>query len=130
MVGSGRKVYALRYRTRRGRERTLRLGTARTRGRLYDLGPYPGLVHARRRGDWVIGDLYELHRPRAALKVLDRYEGGPRGRGHPRFRRVRCAVERPGGRQTAGAYLYLFRPPIFSPRRVRSGDYRLHCASA
>ena len=100
------------------------LGTARTRGRLYDLGPYPGLLEAKRSSDWVVGDLYRLCMPRTTFTVLDRYEGGPRGRGHPRFVRVRCAVQRRGRRQHAWAYFY--RPPIFARRRVGSGDYRLY----
>ena len=105
-------------------EAGVHLGTARTRGRLYDLGPYPGLVRARCRGDWVVGDLYRLTAPRAAFKVLDRYEGGPRGRGFPRFARRRCAVEWRGRR--IAAWTYVYQPPIFSPHRVPSGDYRLH----
>jgi gamma-glutamylcyclotransferase (GGCT)/AIG2-like uncharacterized protein YtfP len=98
------------------------LGTARTRGRLYDLGPYPGLVRPRRREDWVVGDLYRLQSPHAALRVLDRYEAGPRGRGLPRFVRVPAEVER--GCRRSVAWLYLYRPPIFRPVRVRGGDYR------
>lgn len=100
------------------------LGTARTRGHLYDLGPYPGLLRPRGRGDWVAGDLYALRKPKKTLAVLDRYEGGPHGRGHPRFVRARCTVERRGRRQEAWAYFY--RPPIFARRRIGGGDYRLH----
>jgi gamma-glutamylcyclotransferase (GGCT)/AIG2-like uncharacterized protein YtfP len=101
------------------------VGLARTRGRLYDLGPYPGLVEARRPDDWVTGDLYRLPRAREVLRALDRYEGGPAPREQPRF----CRVERPvwlacGVRRDA--WLYLFRRTIVGRPRIASGDYRQH----
>lgn len=107
------------------------VGEARAPGRLYDLGRYPGLVAARRRGEWVAGDLYRV--TRRVLAVLDRYEA-------PEFERTRWTVEL---RRTAGsrrderraayfaparrlAWLYLYRPPAPGRARIPSGDYRLH----
>ena len=102
------------------------VGAARTAGRLYDLGAYPGLVPARRRGEWVIGDLYHLRAPRGILQTLDRYEAG-HGRSRPRFVRVRCWVVLASGRQRM-AWTYLHRLPILRRPRVRSGDYEAHLA--
>ena len=39
------------------------VGSATTRGRLYDLGPYPGMRPARRRGEIVVGDVYRVTAP-------------------------------------------------------------------
>jgi gamma-glutamylcyclotransferase (GGCT)/AIG2-like uncharacterized protein YtfP len=101
------------------------LGTARTPGRLYDLGPYPGLTAARRRDEWVVGDLYELSAPRALLQALDRYEAGSGGRERPRFVRVRAVtVLRKGPRRSA--WLYLYRRPVVARTRIRCGDYERH----
>lgn len=78
------------------------LGAARIRGRLYDLGAYPGVVDCPRSG-WVRGELYELRRPRRLLARLDRYEGG-------QYRRVRRPIYGAGGQRQAWVYL-LRRPP-------------------
>jgi len=73
------------------------IGPAKTHGRLYDLGPYPGLRPARRTGEWVSGDRYEVRDPRV-VRALDSYEAGT-GRGRPRFGRAavmsRVATTRP-----------------------------------
>jgi gamma-glutamylcyclotransferase (GGCT)/AIG2-like uncharacterized protein YtfP len=98
------------------------LGVARTPGRLYDLGSYPCLTAARRRGDWVTGDLYELRAPRRLLQALDRYEAGAAGRERPRFVRVRVAVIWANGRRRA-AWLYFYRAPVRPETRIRGGDY-------
>jgi len=105
------------------------LGVARAPGRLYDLGPYPGLAAARRRGDWVVGDLYELAAPRALLRMLDRYEAGAAGKERPRFVRVRTAVILAnGGRRSA--WIYQYRLPAPPRLRVRCGDYERHLDGA
>ncbi len=51
------------------------VGPAKTRGRLLDLGFYPGLLEPAGPGDWVQGDLFELADPPKTLAVLDDYEG-------------------------------------------------------
>ncbi len=98
------------------------LGPARTRGRLYDLGPYPALVDAVRRDEWVVGNLYRLKRPVTALRTLDDYEGGPNGRGEPEYERVERIVEL-GQFERTTAWLYLYRRSVLRARRIPSGDY-------
>lgn len=108
-----------------------RVGEARTPGRLYDLGSYPGLIAPRRRGEWVAGDLYRV--TRRVLAALDRYEA-------PAFERVRATVElrhtanetAAGGLGGAGfgprrvGWLYLYQRPVLGRLRISCGDYRLH----
>ena len=103
------------------RERAEPAGRARTLGRLYDLGPYPGMIAARRTREWVTGDVYRLRRPRSTLRTLDLYESGPAGRGRPRFVRVRRVVQI-NGRATP-AWVYLYRLPILLGARIPEGDY-------
>lgn len=91
-------------------------GSARMRGRLYDLGHFPGFVDGRA-GNWVQGELYRLSGadPAALLDSLDRYEGTA-------FRReVREAVRDGGTRMQA--YVYVFTGPLRGRRRIVSGDY-------
>ena len=99
------------------------LGPAITPGRLYDLGPYPGMTAARGRREHVVGDVYRVASPRV-LRVLDRYEAGP-ARRKARFLRERCTVSLDrGGSRVAWTYRYRYR--VVSAARIASGDYRLH----
>src|SRR6185295_2595878 len=87
------------------REHATQVGRARTLGRLYDLGSYPGMIAAPRTHEWVSGEVYRLRRPQLTLRTLDRYEFAPAGRGRPRFVRVRRIVEIDGRDTPAWVYL-------------------------
>lgn len=91
------------------------VGRARMRGRLYDLGAFPGFADGRA-NDWVQGELYRLTGDSAPLlDSLDRYEGTA-------FRReVREAVRDGGVRMQA--YVYVFTGSLRGRRRIESGDY-------
>ena len=95
------------------------------RGRLYDLGDYPGVVLSRA-GGTVHAELYRIERP-AILAVLDDFElyrpaepdpYDPRtGRGSLYLRKV-VAVER------TRAYLYVWNGPTFGAPQVETGDWK------
>lgn len=55
------------------------LGPAKTQGRLYNLGQYPGLAPPTSPDDIVQGELLELFNPAATFLWLDQYEGVPHG---------------------------------------------------
>ena len=93
------------------------VGPATTRGRLYDLGPYPGLRAARSRADTVAGDVYRVAGGRV-FRVLDRYEA--------RFVRERCIVRLARGARRR-AWIYRYRHGVARAVCIASGDYRLHC---
>ena len=84
------------------------VGPGRTRGRLYDLGPYPGLRPAHRSGEWVVGDVYRVRKP-LVVRRLDRYEAGS-GYGRPRFVRRACVVSL-GRRRVRGVGVRLRTTP-------------------
>jgi gamma-glutamylcyclotransferase (GGCT)/AIG2-like uncharacterized protein YtfP len=96
------------------------VGPGKVRGRLYDLGPYPGLRPARRSGEWVFGDVYAIRNP-FVMRALDRYEAGRVAL--PRFVRSACLVRSRRGRARE-AWLYLYRGHPSPRARIRSGDYR------
>lgn len=50
------------------------LGLADFRGRLFDLGAYPGAAPSPDPAHRVLGDLYRLNAPATLLPLLDRYE--------------------------------------------------------
>jgi gamma-glutamylcyclotransferase (GGCT)/AIG2-like uncharacterized protein YtfP len=105
------------------REHARYVGPATVRGRLYDLGAYPGMRAARGRRDQVSGDVYRVTHPRV-LRVLDRYEAGPK-RDHARFVRERCVVKLE--RRCKVAWLYRYRYSVVGAKRIACGDYRVHC---
>jgi len=103
------------------------VGYARTRGRLYDLGEYPGLVPAiDSRGEphaWVRGEVYALESPSEVLTRLDDYEGCGASDAHPHeFARVRGEVILESG-ETAPAWIYVYAGTLAGRREIPSGDY-------
>src|ERR1700743_3856436 len=63
------------------------------KGRLYDIGEYPGVVLSE--GDeYVYGTIFQLNDPTSALKILDEYEGFGEDQPQPNeFVRVLAEVE-------------------------------------
>ena len=92
--------------------------TGFVRGRLLDLGAYPGLIVGAGR---VSGEIYRLDDPEL-LRRLDREEGY-------NFVRRRAFVMLAGGRR-ARAWLYRYRGPRADARAIPDGDYRRACPPA
>jgi pyruvate carboxylase len=119
---------------RRGYSRNYRLGEAaarfvgmgRIRGRLYDLGLYPGARRATKRTDRIIGELYELADSAGKLRELDRVEEFyPEKPSKSLFVRRRVEVELDDGTtQRAWAY-FLNKKPLNAPL-LAHGDYLQH----
>ena len=102
------------------------LGHGRVRGRLLDLGAYPGLVPAVTRDEWVHGELYAIAGWRS-LARLDAYEDyDPRRPGRSLFLRRATRVTLESG-DTNTAWVYFYAGPAARGRHVASGDY-LHVA--
>jgi len=87
-------------------------GTGTARGRLLDLGRYPGLIEGAGR---VHGEIYQLEDPEL-LPALDREEGY-------NFERRRAVVTLAGGRRVR-AWLYRYRGPRQRAIPIPDGDYR------
>jgi len=51
------------------------IGPARVRGRLYDLGQYPGAALDEAAASFISGEVFELPRGSNLLNLLDAYEG-------------------------------------------------------
>jgi len=88
------------------------LGEGLVRGRLLDLGRYPGLIDGLGR---VRGEIYRLDDPEL-LAVLDREEGY-------NFGRRRAIVTLASGRR-ARAWVYRYRGPQDRAVLIPDGDYR------
>lgn len=95
-------------------------GRASMTGRLYDLGPYPGVIRNSANGSRVFGELYELPAGEAqnVLRRIDRYEG-------PEYDRKRAFVTLPSGRRRVAWVYVLRKQPSNASREVLSGRYPL-----
>ena len=99
------------------------VGLAKTAGRLYDLGPYPGMLPALHDNDWVQGDLYELDDAETVLADLDRYEECPLGQPEPElFRRELAAVTALDG-GSYRAWVYFYCRAVMESQRIASGVF-------
>jgi len=101
-----------------------RLGQAYVRGRLYDLGEYPGAILDEASETKIAGELFELPPDSSVLAMLDSYEGyeltDPAG---SLFIRVKSPVQLSDGREIE-SWVYVYnRDPGKSPL-ITNGDYR------
>lgn len=98
------------------------LGRGRVRGRLLDLGAYPGLVAAVTQDEWVRGELHAIP-GRRALARLDAYEDyDPRRPERSLFLRREAKVELDSG-EVIAAWVYVYAGTVALGSRIASGDY-------
>lgn len=108
---------------RQGMAGLVRLGAARVRGRLYDLGAYPGAVPDPASGAWILGEVIELPAGPAQLAALDRYEGFEPA--HPQeslFVRRRVRALRSGA-SSLRCWSYVYNRDVRGLPRVPGGDW-------
>ncbi len=91
------------------------VGKGSVRGRLFDLGNFPGALRTPGTSTRVIGELYQLPSAASALKSLDRYEGN-------RYRRELAEVALRDGKR-ARAWIYWLKRAPASQRRIKGGEY-------
>jgi gamma-glutamylcyclotransferase (GGCT)/AIG2-like uncharacterized protein YtfP len=88
------------------------LGTARMRGRLYDLGPYTGAVRDDAVDGWVHGEIVESTAATPPLAWFDHYEDyDPAAPERSVFVREEQAIETEGGSRRCWVYVLARVPP-------------------
>jgi gamma-glutamylcyclotransferase (GGCT)/AIG2-like uncharacterized protein YtfP len=97
------------------------LGPAKVPGRLYDLGPYPGLVPDAGGQTRVAGELFAADEP-DLVATLDDYEGSE-------FRRVPTTAATPAGGAVA-CWVYEYVGDVSGAVVVAGGDWRRWVGSA
>jgi gamma-glutamylcyclotransferase (GGCT)/AIG2-like uncharacterized protein YtfP len=108
-------------------ERARYAGAAQVRGRLYDLGRYPGMLEPSAEQDWVHGDLYDLGEGTTTLAELDAYEQAESPLPAYFERQVAEAVRADGTRLPV--WIYWYRGAVAEGRRITSGRYTQNCSS-
>lgn len=123
LLSSFSNPYAMRL-----RKEAAFLGQARMRGRLYDLGSYPGMKLSLDPAEWVSGEVYRLDRPLRLLGFLDAYEVcDPRDGSAREFKRVLASAHIVNGR-VCRAWVYLYAAAVRREWRIACGDYRNYAA--
>lgn len=99
------------------------VGDGSVRGRLYDLGEYPGVV-LDETGQEIPGKIFRLPEEPEVLKRLDKYEEfdttQPEG---SLFVRKQCPVTRKNGSKKLICWVYVFNPHAASASTLRPGDF-------
>ncbi len=104
-------------------QRGIFIGDGIFRGRLYDIGHYPGAVPSNTSSDLVRGDVYLLPDPKSVLEVLDKFEGCVLdGSSDGEFCREKAAVFLENGERIL-AWVYIYNRATEGLRVVSSGDY-------
>lgn len=100
------------------------LGPAVLRGRLYDLGQYPGVIISNATEDVVHGEVFELFRPATTLQWLDHYEGVWRaGRECDEYRREVVEVTLADS-DVVKVSVYIYRRSLRRARYLPSGVWQ------
>ncbi len=100
------------------------LGPAMLRGRLYDLGQYPGVITSEFNRDVVHGEVFEMFRPSITLQWLDHYEGVRREGGeHDDYRREIVDVTMTNS-EVLRVSVYIYRRSLRTARFIPSGVWQ------
>ena len=91
------------------------VGMGKFRGKLYDLGKYPGAAASGAESDAVRGELYRFGDAERIFPILDGYEG-------PRFRREIVTVS-VGPKKKLRLWIYLYAGALGGLKPILSGDY-------
>ena len=98
------------------------LGWATTKGKLYDLGQYPGFVYLPDSTSEVKGNLFQLYKPKQSLTILDAYEGIDHK--HPiQGEYCRKIIEVVKDEKVIEAWAYIFNGSLEGKERIKTASY-------
>jgi gamma-glutamylcyclotransferase (GGCT)/AIG2-like uncharacterized protein YtfP len=100
------------------------IGEGSARGRLYDLGRYPGLVECDDSTERVHGEVFDLLEPERTQLWLDAYEGIVPG-DHPHNEYERCIrqITLTATGETVSAWVYIYRLDVTRARLIPDGRW-------
>ena len=92
------------------------------KGKLYDIGEYPGATPSMKKNEFVYGSVMQLNDEEAVLPIVDEYEGFGTGQLQPNeFIRVLTDVETAAG--IINCWTYLYNLPVDNLPQIVSGRY-------
>lgn len=104
-------------------QHTQRIGPAKLRAQLFDIGGYPGVIRPNTDNQQVLGELFEVKNPQALWAPLDAFEGVGDGFDQPyEYQRSLATVTTQSG-EAIEAWVYWYNWPVDGKVRICSGDY-------
>ncbi|HEY6901820.1 MAG TPA: gamma-glutamylcyclotransferase family protein [Puia sp.] len=121
VYGTLRRNYDLKLKDR-VKDQLQYVGQAKVGAAMYDLGRYPGAIRSRK-GQEVVGDVFELNDAGKVLRILDKYEGIPEG-GAPdsEFIRRKSKVRLRSGKEVM-AWVYWYNLDPGNKVKIKHKDY-------
>ena len=99
------------------------VGASQIKGRLYDIGEYPGALPAEKSNSLIKGEILRIKKPRKVLKLLDEYEGyNSKNVKTSEYYRKKEIVELEDGNKVQ-AWVYWYNFPVENKPRIRNRDY-------
>ncbi len=99
------------------------IGKSEIKGRLYDIGEYPGAKPSTATDSAIKGDIFRLYHPRKVLKVLDEYEGyDSHDLDGSEYFRTKETVETADGKKLK-VWVYWYNHPVIGKKRIHGNDY-------
>ena len=96
--------------------------TGKVRGRLYDIGEYPGAILSAEGDEYIYGNILEIDTPEKVFKLIDDYEGYGGEQSWPNeFIRVLIDIETGSG--AVSCWIYLYNLPVNGLRDIKGGRY-------
>jgi gamma-glutamylcyclotransferase (GGCT)/AIG2-like uncharacterized protein YtfP len=96
--------------------------SARIRGKLFDIGEYPGVVLFPEEDDFVFGIILQMDEPETILALIDIYEGYGHDQPQPNeFIRVLTQAETESG--LVDCWIYVYNMPYQNVPQIASGNY-------
>jgi gamma-glutamylcyclotransferase (GGCT)/AIG2-like uncharacterized protein YtfP len=106
-----------------------RVGPAKLRAQLFDIGGYPGVLPPNTDTQFGHGELFEVTHPDFLWLPLDRFEGISSDHAEPyEYRRELATVTTASGAEIEAA-VYWYNWPVDGKVRICSGDYLQRVAS-
>ena len=94
----------------------------KVKGRLYDIGEYPGAVLTSEGDKYIYGDILKIDTPEKVFKVIDDYEGYGGEQSWPNeFIRVLTDIETKSGAMSC--WIYVYNLPVNGLRYIKDGRY-------
>jgi gamma-glutamylcyclotransferase (GGCT)/AIG2-like uncharacterized protein YtfP len=98
------------------------LQPGKLKGRLYDIGEYPGAIADIYSALYVHGSIYLMDEPEKILEFIDDYEGFGDNQAQPNlFIRIQADIET--GNNTVKCWVYVYNLAIEHLPTIRSGRY-------
>ena len=99
------------------------LQAGKFRGRLYDIGEYPGAISDVSSDQYVHGSIYRMDEPEKILKIIDDYEGFGNDQEQPNlFLRILIPIETMDAQ--VECWVYVYNLPVDGLLLITSGRYK------